>query len=239
MADQLEINDTGIWLEVHLNRPRAGNLVTPRMMLTLGRLTQYIHHRHKAVVITAKGDDFCLGRESKPVPGATTGTAHAAYTSVMSPILNVYRAMWTSPVPVIAVVHGRAHGFGCGLAGACDMVLASDDAQFALPEMAKGIPPTLVMTALRDVHRKTLLEMVYSCRAIDAASAHAAGLVSRVVPAAQLTDALTSLKACLDGYDTDQIRYIKGFADKPGKLAPDDLAALAGFTLATAMSRRS
>lgn len=79
-------------------------------------------------------------------------------------ILSVYRALWHAPIATIAAVHGRAHGFGCGLCGACDIVVATDDASFALPEMAKGIPPTPVMRALQDVNRKTLLDMVYSRR---------------------------------------------------------------------------
>ena len=90
-------------------------------------------------------------------------------------ILWVYRAARECPVPLIAVVQGRAFGFGSGLVGACDVALADAGARFALPEMDKGIPPTLVMCALADVNRKALVEMVYSCEAVDASTALAIG----------------------------------------------------------------
>ena len=122
--------------------------------------------------------------------------------------------------------------------GACDIAVAADDASFALPEMEKGIPPTLVMCALADVNRKTLVDMVYSCVGVNAATALSAGIVSRVVPAGELDAALESLLERLRGYDTAQIRYIKGFADKPGHVDPDTLSDLAGYTLATAFTRR-
>ena len=80
--------------------------------------------------------------------------------------------------------------------------------------------------------------MVYSRVSLDATSAQAAGIVSRVVPAQSLASEAQRLRATLDGYDHAQIRYIKGFAHKPGHLDPGSLSALAGFTLATAMSRR-
>ncbi len=239
MAARIEIDDRKPFYRITLNRPRQGNLVSPRMMLGLAGHVQKVSATRgwRAVVIRGNGKDFCLGREPKPVPGGSTDTAHAAHESVMQVILDVYRAFRACPVPVVAAVQGRAHGFGCGLAGACDVVIAADDARFALPEMAKGIPPTLVMCALADVNRKALVEMVYSCREVDAAAALASGIVSRVVPAAELDGALQQLLDPLAGYDEHAVRYIKGFAGKPGHLDPDTLADLAGYTLATAFTR--
>ena len=239
MAAHLLVDHRAEFLHLTLNRPRTGNLVTPRMMLALGDEVAKVRDapRCRAVVIRGAGKDFCLGREPKPAPGGRTDTAHNAHASVMRVILDVYKAFRECPVPVIAAVHGRAHGFGCGMAGACDMVLAADDATFALPEMAKGIPPTLVMCALADVNRKALVEMVYSCREVDAATALAVGIASRVLPADALDDALDALLHTLAGYDLHAIRYIKGFADKPGHLDPATLSELAGYTLATAFTR--
>ena len=127
-------------------------------------------------------------------------------------------------MPLIATVQGRAHGFGCGLVGVCDIAIAADDAQFALPEMDKGIPPTLVMCALADVNRKTLVDMVYSCESIDTATALAAGIVSRRVPADELETALNALLDRLRGYDAALVRFIKGFAGKPGHVDPETLS---------------
>ncbi len=239
MPAQILIDDRRPFYRITLNRPGKGNLVSPRMMLSLAEHASKVSSAqgYRAIVLRGAGRDFCLGRESKPVPGGRTDTAHNAHASVMSVILGVYRAFRECPVPVIAAVQGRAHGFGCGMAGACDLVIAAHDARFALPEMAKGIPPTLVMCALADVSRKALVDMVYSCREVDAATALATGIVSRVVPAARLEAALGDLLQTLAGYDEHAVRYIKGFAGKPGHMDAQSLADLAGFTLATAATR--
>ena len=237
MAAHLIVDDAEPFLRITLDRPSRGNVVTPEMMLDLPGAIAAVGPGHKAVVIRGAGADFCLGREPGPVPGGRTDTAFSAHAAVMGPILAVYRAARQCPVPLIAAVQGRAHGFGCGLVGVCDIALAADDSQFALPEMDKGIPPTLVMSALADVNRKTLVDMVYSRVTVDAAAALAAGIVGRCVPAAGLDAALDELLERLRRYDAAQVRFIKGFAGKPGHVDPDTLSDLAGYTLATAMSR--
>ena len=239
MPAQLIIDDTKPFLRITLNRPGKGNLVSPRMALAVGDAVEKLSTEkgYRAVVIRGAGKDFCLGREPKPIPGGRTDTAHNAHASVMSVILGIYRVFRECPVPVVAAIQGRAHGFGCGMAGACDVVIAADDATFALPEMAKGTPPTLVMCALADVNRKALVDMVYSCREVDATTAVAIGIASRVVPAADLDDSLDTFLTTLRGYDEHAVRYIKGFADKPGHLSPAVLSELAGYTLATASTR--
>ena len=237
MAVHLIVDDAEPFVRITLDRPSSGNVVTPEMMLDLPGAIAAVGPRHKAVVLRGAGPDFCLGREPGPIPGGRTDTAFNAHAAVMGPILAVYRAARQCPVPLIAAVQGRAHGFGCGLVGVCDIALAAGDAQFALPEMDKGIPPTLVMCALADVNRKTLVDMVYSCGNVDAATALSIGIVSRVVPAGELDAALDALLESLRGYDTAQIRFIKGFAGKPGHVDPETLSDLAGYTLATAFTR--
>ena len=237
MAVHLIVDDAEPFVRITLDRPSSGNVVTPEMMLDLPGAIAAVGPRHMAVVLRGAGPDFCLGREPGPIPGGRTDTAFNAHAAVMGPILAVYRAARQCPVPLIAAVQGRAHGFGCGLVGVCDIALAAGDAQFALPEMDKGIPPTLVMCALADVNRKTLVDMVYSCGNVDAATALSTGIVSRVVPAGELDAALDTLLESLRGYDTAQIRFIKGFAGKPGHVDPETLSDLAGYTLATAFTR--
>lgn len=239
MAAQLLIDDRKPFLRITLNRPGKGNLISARMMLALGKQLREVSetHGYRAVLIQGAGKDFCLGREPKPIPGGKTDTAHNAHASVMSVILDVYKAIRECPVPVICAVRGRAYGFGCGLAGASDLVLARDDAQFALPEMAHGIPPTLVMCALADVNRKALVDMVYSGKPVNADTALAIGIASRVIPADSFDTQLDELLASLAAYDEHAIRYIKGFADKPGQMSPQALSDLAGYTLATAFTR--
>src|SRR3546814_8451081 len=100
----------------------------------------------------------------------------------MGPILGVYDAFRRLPVPVLTLVQGRALGFGCAMVGASDVAIAAASARFALPEMKHGIPPTLAISALVPrVAAKTVADLIYSAEEIDASSAFAAGLLSRVV----------------------------------------------------------
>jgi enoyl-CoA hydratase len=231
MPAQLIIDDKKPFYRITLNRPRNGNLTSPRMMLALGEHVAKVSAAsgYQAVVIQSNGKDFCMGREPKPIPGGRTDTAHNAHASVMSVILGIYKAFRECPVPIVTAIQGRADGFGCGMAGACDVAIAAADATFA--------PPTLVMCALADVNRKALVDMVYSRREVDAATAVAIGIASRVVPADGLGDALEEFLQTLAAHDEHSVRYIKGFADKPGHLSPALLSELAGYTLATASTR--
>ena len=78
----------------------------------------------------------------------------------------VWRAI--RKVPIIAVVHGRALGFGCAIAAACDITLAGDKAKFQVPEMAHNILPTMVMSSFVDrVPRKAMSYLVYSTAEIS------------------------------------------------------------------------
>ena len=103
--------------------------------------------------------------------------------------------------------------------------------------MAHGIAPTLAMSALAKVAPKALAHMVYSMDEIDAQTALAVGLISRIAPADGLEDALGDLLEKLAGYDVPAVRAVKRFlATGPG-LNPDTMADLAGYTLATVNTR--
>ena len=95
--------------------------------------------------------------------------------------------MRSSQVPVVGVLEGRAMGFGTAIAALCDVSFASDTATFNIPEIAHGVMPTMVMSALYDrVNRNAILWMAYSADFIDAQRAMAYGLVSTVVAADKL-----------------------------------------------------
>jgi methylglutaconyl-CoA hydratase len=89
--------------------------------------------------------------------------------------------MRNHPRPIIAAVHGRALAGGCGIATACDIILASQSAQFGYPEVNIGFVPAMVMAILRrSISEKAALELVVTGETISAARALELGLVHRV-----------------------------------------------------------
>ena len=91
------------------------------------------------------------------------------------------------PKPVVAVVQGRALAGGAGLATACDIIMAGAGAQIGYPEIQRGFVPAMVMAMLRRLAgEKVALDLVLTGRVLSADEARAAGLVSRVVPDADL-----------------------------------------------------
>ena len=102
-------------------------------------------------------------------------------------VFDAYGAMRNCPIPIIAVVQGGAHGFGCAIAAACDITLASDKATFSVPEMAHQIMPTMVLSSFVDrVPKKAAAYLAYSMFEVSAERALSYGIVSDVFPAAQL-----------------------------------------------------
>jgi methylglutaconyl-CoA hydratase len=86
------------------------------------------------------------------------------------------------PAPVVAIVHGRALAGGCGLATACDVILAREDAVLGYPEVHRGFVPAMVLAMLRRaVGEKAAFDLVASGRSVSAAEALRMGLISRVV----------------------------------------------------------
>lgn len=239
MANDIIIEKKGPFLHATLNRPDKGNLLSTEMKELL---TDTVNEAAKdtdlrAIVLRGNGKDFCHGRE-QALPGGPPKNAFDAHNRAMGKILAVYEAFRNCPAPIVAVAHGKALGFGCALVGGADIAYAADTARFALPEMTHGTAPTLAISALAKVAPKTVIDMVLSVEEIDAPAALASGLVSRVVPAAELEANIERLLERLAGYDPIDIRAVKRFVATGLSLPPDTMADLAGYTLATIRSRR-
>ena len=198
MSTDIITSRKGPVLEITLNRPANGNAASDAMATELTKLLLSAGENAEIVVLRGAGDDFCVGREGmgKRPPGSQPDAHELRRRNDV--VFNCYGAFRRCEIPVIGVVKGRALGFGCAIAAVCDITLAADSAQFQIPEMLHNIMPTMVMSALVDrVPRKALSYFVYSTAMISAARAREAGLVSEVVPLAQLDAAVETLCATM------------------------------------------
>jgi len=186
-------------IHITLCRPEAGNKIALPLLreLTHALSAADADPQVRVVTLQAEGEDFCLGRDNSGEKREGL-SAHERYAQFIRPILDFYAAVEHCSVPVVSLVQGRALGFGCALAAACDVTLAADSARFALPEILHGIPPTLAMSALQPmVGRKALTHLVYSAREVDAFAAQRIGLVSHVVMADELQSEASTLIAAM------------------------------------------
>ncbi len=198
MSNEILVQQDGPILRVTLNRPDAGNGVSDDMATELAGILDRAVDTSQFVVLRGAGADFCTGRwyaANRPAGGSPEALALRRRNEV---IFNCYGAFRRSPIPIVGVAQGRSLGFGCALAALCDITIASDTAKFQLPEMGHNIMPTMAMSALVDrVPRKALMYLVYSTAVIGAERALSFGLVSDVVPASKLDEAVESLCAAL------------------------------------------
>jgi methylglutaconyl-CoA hydratase len=132
------------------------------------------------VAIDGEGPDFCTGADLAAL-GEMLDAPRQQHLDDAKALGHVFHTIRRMEKPVIALVKGRAYGGGAGLATACDIVLAHEEARFAYPEVTIGFVPAMVMTMLRrSVSEKQAFDLVSTGRVLSAAEARDLGLVSRV-----------------------------------------------------------
>ena len=138
----------------------------------------------KVVIITGAGNKaFCAGVAVRDHFPDKIETTLNVFNRVFYTLVNVDK-------PVIAVVNGYALGGGCELAMACDIVIASETAQFGQPEINVGAIPTVATALLpKLVGRKKAFELIFTGNTISAVEAAQIGLVNKVVPSEKLEEA--------------------------------------------------
>jgi enoyl-CoA hydratase len=169
---------------ITLNRPKALNALNAQLAAELtGVLAGF--DADEAIgcsLITGSEKAFAAGADVKEMAGKTYPQA----------LLEDFIAVWDGFArlrkPVIAAVSGFALGGGCELAMLCDLIIAADNAKFGQPEIRLGVVPGIGGTQrlVRAIGKAKAMEMVLTGRMMEAAEAEQAGLVARVVPAADL-----------------------------------------------------
>jgi enoyl-CoA hydratase len=159
----------------------------------------------RVVILAAEGRGFCAGVDIKEMQ-RTAG--HDALLGANRGCYQAFAAVYDCAVPVIAAVHGFCLGGGVGLAGNADIVIASDDATFGLPEVDRGALGAATHLS-RLVPQQLMRAMVYTCRPVSSSELHRYGTVLDVVPRHQLRASARALAAEIAAKNPQIIRRAK------------------------------
>jgi len=163
----------------------------------------------RVIHLGAEGDDFCAGADLDALERTLDAGAeiHRQDAEALGRVFLAIRALMK---PVVCSVRGRALAGGAGLATACDVVLAHENAEFGYPEVRVGFVPAMVMAILRRlIGEKRAFELVATGRLVSAHEALDLGVVSRVVPGAEFDVTIAKLVADLAATPAESLRMTK------------------------------
>jgi enoyl-CoA hydratase len=192
---------------IRLNRPQALNALNAALIEDLNQALEGFEADPAiaAIVLTGSEKAFAAGADIKEMQDKTF--AEVFLRDFISRWENVAKTR----KPVVAAVAGFALGGGCELAMMCDFILAADTAKFGQPEIKLGVIPGAGGTQrlTRFVGKSKAMEMVLTGRMMDAAEAERSGLVSRVVPAAELVAEALKVAATIAGFSAAAVYAAK------------------------------
>ncbi len=194
-----------------LNRPEKKNAIDSAMIDGLATLLERaeLEAAVRVVVLRGAGKDFCAGMDLAELLRSADRTMEENRADALR-FGGLFLRMRSLPKPVIGVVQGRALAGGCGLATACDLVLAPESARFGYPEVQRGFVPALVMNMLRRaVGEKVAFDLAATGRLMTAREAERAGLVSRVWPDAEFEAAADQLVRTVAGLSPTALALTK------------------------------
>ncbi|HSZ41659.1 MAG TPA: enoyl-CoA hydratase family protein [Trebonia sp.] len=198
-------NGDGV-VEVVLNAPPVNALTVQGWFDLAAAITAAGHDpATRVVVLRADGKGFNAGVDIKEMQAAQgfdalVGANRGCYAA--------FAAVYECEVPVIAAVHGFCLGGGIGLAGNADIIVASDDAYFGLPEVERGALGAATHLS-RLVPQHLMRAMVYTTRTVSAGELHAFGSVLEVTARDNLRDAALKVAASIAAKDPYVIRRAK------------------------------
>ncbi|CAA7612443.1 putative enoyl-CoA hydratase [Candidatus Terasakiella magnetica] len=172
---------------IALNRPKAMNALCAALISELGQALNTFEADDGigAIVLTGSEKAFAAGADIKEMKDRDYMDVYMSNF-----ITNGWEQVTVCRKPIIAAVAGFALGGGCEVAMMCDFILAADNAKFGQPEITIGTIPGAGGTQrlTRAVGKSKAMEMCLTGRLMDAAEAERSGLVSRIVPVAELVD---------------------------------------------------
>ena len=192
---------------ITLNRPKALNALNSTVLAeVLAALNAFEADAGiGAIVITGSEKAFAAGADIKEMQPKAFAEAY------MEDFFAGWEGLTRVRKPIIAAVAGYALGGGCELAMMCDFILAADSAKFGQPEITLGVMPGMggSQRLTRFVGKSKAMEMCLTGRMMDAEEAERSGLVSRIVPAADLVEEALKVAARIAGFSLPAAMMVK------------------------------
>lgn len=214
-SDALQVEKRGSFWFARLHRPDKRNALSEELVAALGHACDAVSADldARALVLWGSGGHFCAGADfggflqlmaGEPGHGTDPIVTHnRGFGTMLERIASL-------PVPTLAVVRGAAMGGGCGLAAACDRVIATDDAVFAMPEVTLGVAPAQIAPFVgRRIGATRARWLMLSAAKLTARAALEAGLADIAVPAAELTEAVRQALQSLSAGEPAALRATK------------------------------
>jgi cyclohexa-1,5-dienecarbonyl-CoA hydratase len=182
---------SGVVGHLTMHRPKQ-NIMNIDMLKEMARVIQSLDLREDVSLILIDASPECEGYFSVGVEAG--GYSAQMVFQMMDAFHNVFRTMIDVSKPVLAVVEGVASGAGAELAAFCDLVIATENAQFHQPEIKLGVfPPLGAVVYPRVIGPRRAMELLLTGEPVNAQTALQMGLVNRVVPRSALKETVDSL----------------------------------------------
>jgi len=211
MSDRVLVALEGGVLTATLNRPDKKNAIdTPMIDALLQALEQAdLDAAVRVVALRGAGTDFCAGMDLHELLASADKSVEENRRAALH-FAEIFVRMRRVPKPIVAVVRGRALAGGCGLATACDLVLAAESAKFGYPEVQRGFVPAIVMTLLkRAVGEKVAFDLAATGRILEAPEAAGLGLVSRLYEDSDFDDQVSEVLRALAAASASALAFTK------------------------------
>jgi methylglutaconyl-CoA hydratase len=166
-----------------MNRPEKRNALNDALVAALKEALNNADGDEglRSIIIRGAGKDFCSGADLESLRKISE-SSHEENLEDARSLAELFILIRRVKIPVIAAVHGRALAGGCGLATACDLVVAAHSAVFGYPEVKIGFVPAIVMAYLRrNISEKRAFEIATQGFEFSAAEAERLGLINHVV----------------------------------------------------------
>jgi methylglutaconyl-CoA hydratase len=239
VSDRVLVQLAGGVLTATLNRPDKRNAIDTAMidalLDTLARAD--LDAAVRVIALRGAGRDFSAGMDLNELLASAEHSLEQNRAAALH-FAEIFVRIRRLPKPVVAVVQGRALAGGCGLASACDLILAAESAQFGYPEVQRGFVPAIVMTMLRRaVGEKVAFDLAATGRVLNGTEAAAAGLISRVYEdadfeeqAGEVLRILAESSATALAFTKQQFYHLDGLSFEEGLRLGADVNAVSRST---------